>query len=454
MPGKVVSTQDELNRAMTLKAEAEAKLLARQLQPAQQRFERMKSIAGMSGALLAAIALISAVGSIFSWFGDREEARQTQADERLQRGLTLLGGESPSACVAGLSSLRGFASAEEPRAMQMLVAVANALAVEPDPRVRAAQVAFFEEAADHKLPAGLLQPAFRALVGANRLAVKRTRSWYVNPTAGSLPAELQEGGELDSEGKAIAALLRAGARGDLSGTYLRNVDLAGLDLGATRFQRADLSGASLSRAKLAGSDFRSARLTRTNFSHADLRRTNFSLPSPQDGEQHQHNFILTDLLRAENPLSLPFAAPSFRCADLRGADFRDAFIFIDVGQAYADRKFHDFSGADLADAEFGRPGLWRVLPKSQEKERFQQAIWGGWGFDLSNGGQVQVRYVTDNERGIHTDSSFYEKTGFDALTVTTRLGAARWQDSKLPSWAKAILRTDALKPAAPDCTKT
>ncbi|YCI07146.1 pentapeptide repeat-containing protein (plasmid) [Ensifer sp. D2-11] len=327
----------------------------------------------------------------------------------------------------------------------MLVSVVNALTVEPDARVRAAIVAFFEEVQEQSFPPERLIPSLKALVRANRLAVLRTGSWRSNPE--NPPAELSAGGELDSQAKVLASLLRAGARGDVSGTYLRNVNLSGIDLQGSNFRGADLSHSAFRRSRLDAADFREARLSRTDFSYAILERANFSVP-PLGDEYPRTNYILFDLQNTPDPTALPFESPNFHCAKLAGANFENLLVFVDVGEGYEDKKFFNFDGADLQDASFGtKPLLWRVAPKI-ENRAIAPGIHGGWTYDVAGKSMVDIGYIAP-ETKLSTkapESDFASRSGFDALSVTTRLDEANWHNAALPVWMKQLLRSSATSP--------
>lgn len=448
------SSQNELNKALADKTTLEAKILSRQLTPAYERMERYKTFATFSGSAALILAILTAFGSGIGWFYDRSQSREAQANERLQRGISLLASDSAPSRVAGLSVLRGFAADDGARSRQAIAAIADALTVEPDQRVRAALVSFFVESLSPGVPISALEAPLRALVGANRLAAKRYGSWETNPNE-ELPPSVQAGGELDAMAKAIAGLLRAGARTDLAETFLRNVELHDVDLSFVSFRGADLAGAKLTRTRLTNVDLRDTRLSGADFSFSDLRNANLSFPDRSYGDQRKTNYFLSDLARSPAPRELKISSPKFYCADLRGADLRNVPIFIDAEQGYADSRFFDFKGAKLSDAKFGNSAIWRVVDKDRQSLTLNmEAVWR---FPLKDGAELQAGILRESTqldgRGAYAETamSFWRPSSFSGLAVTNRLDAAHWHEAVLPLWAKQLMEARLFRPEPPNC---
>jgi uncharacterized protein YjbI with pentapeptide repeats len=181
-----------------------------------------------------------------------------------------------------------------------------------------------------------------------------------------------------------------GARINLSGKSLRELDLAGVDFKAARLTKADLYGANLAEANLSGTDLADARLdravlTRSDFSGANLagatllRPTIFSglerniaeaprftganmahtgLTGWLDGTDFSNADLTGAVFGRQDALSEGLLASrvrmtscNFTGAKLAGASFRGAQLVF-ARFTGADATGADFRGADLTKADF------------------------------------------------------------------------------------------------------
>jgi uncharacterized protein YjbI with pentapeptide repeats len=162
----------------------------------------------------------------------------------------------------------------------------------------------------------------------------------------------------------IAALAQArpGAPADFSGRSLEAVDLSRLDLRGARFAGANLFATKFEDSNLTGADLSGANLglawvIRANFTGADLSRANVQ------------GLVVASGLQT-NPAEAPvFAGAKFVGArviarfggfDLRGADFTDAKLGVDMRNQSMGVLRADFSGAALDGADFTRADLGRA----------------------------------------------------------------------------------------------
>ena len=177
----------------------------------------------------------------------------------------------------------------------------------------------------------------------------------------------------------VAALSRAtpAAPADFSGRSLEKLDLSHLDL-----SRANLAGANLFAVKLEDSNLTGANLSGANLSLAWVIRANFT-----DADLSGAN--VQGLVVSSGMQTSPAEAPVFTRTkfvgarviarfggfDLRGADFTDAKLGVDMRNQSMGILRADFSGARLEGANFTRADLgrsWFRFAKLQ-KARFTGA---------------------------------------------------------------------------------
>lgn len=162
----------------------------------------------------------------------------------------------------------------------------------------------------------------------------------------------------------VEALAQAssGTPADFSGKSLEKVDLGGLDLSGTSFAGANLFATRFEDSNLTGADLSGANLglawvIRANFTDADLSGADVQGLVVSSGLQTSP---------AEAPI---FTRAKFTGArviarfggfDLRGADFTDAKLGVDMRNQSMGILRADFSGANLEGADFIRADLGRA----------------------------------------------------------------------------------------------
>jgi len=162
----------------------------------------------------------------------------------------------------------------------------------------------------------------------------------------------------------VAALDRAtpAAPADFSGKSLEEVDLSRLDLSRAKFAGADLYAAKLEDSNLTGADLSGANLglawvIRANFTDADLSRADVQGLVVSSGMQTSPAeapvFVRTRFVGAR-------VISRFGGFDLRGADFTDARLGVDMRNQSMGILRADFSGARLEGANFTRADLGRA----------------------------------------------------------------------------------------------
>ena len=88
------------------KLRVEIAILERQLSPEERRYERVKSLGGISGVITAAVALFALFLSAFQWLRSEGLNREVRTEERLERSLKMLGETTPTARLAGVVAHR------------------------------------------------------------------------------------------------------------------------------------------------------------------------------------------------------------------------------------------------------------------------------------------------------------------------------------------------------------
>lgn len=162
----------------------------------------------------------------------------------------------------------------------------------------------------------------------------------------------------------IAALSRAtpAAPADFSGKSLEKVDLSGLDLSGAKLAGADLYAAKLEDSNLTGADLTGANLglawvIRANFTDADLSGAKVQglvvASGMQTNPAEAPVFLRTKFVGAR-------VIARFGGFDLRGADFTDAKLGVDMRNQSMGILRADFSGARLDGAIFTRADLGRA----------------------------------------------------------------------------------------------
>ncbi|MFT4253776.1 MAG: pentapeptide repeat-containing protein [Caulobacter sp.] len=351
----------DLDRELARKARLEADQLESNLSPDHRRWEKIKAAAGASSLLLAGLSLIGGGASIASWFIEQGRNRELRVEERLDRALTQLSEARPAQRVAAVGSLASFLDRrEEARNTRVVTAVANALFLEDDQIARNQMIAFFET-----LPTGISRPTLEAalstLVVNNRGLVRDKTEWLEPPGNWYVySSEDTRGRTLAASTQSITALLRRGARvSNMSSLYLVLVDFSDLDLSTVSFDDTLLNWSNFSNAKLNKASFIGANLDATNFERADLRDADFRYIETYRLGPRRFSFVSLNL-----PNHSP-RGPDFGCADMRGAKFA-GFPTVDISSDLIDEEkasarlaTPSFRGANLSGADFREVGFFR-----------------------------------------------------------------------------------------------
>jgi|CZKU01.1.fsa_nt_gi uncharacterized protein YjbI with pentapeptide repeats len=403
---------DTENVARLRKLDLEIQTLNIQLSPRQRLFEQAKVLTSAGGVLAVLIAGVGLFLSTSQWLHTDSLNQRERKEDRLDKALQAFGEKTAEAQrLASVTSLESFLNdAEDRRGERVLVALANALAVEQSATVRNAIRSVFE--GDRINPhdgGGLgsesLVHALDSLIAGSRVLFTQSSLW-TNSSVGSYASAVDPGSleaRAQSIADAIAILLRRGvARTDFEGVYLGHVGLQDLALDGSSFDNALLVRSSFNGASCRRCTFRGADVTGAQFVGSDLRESVFDSRSVDNGTPRQRGrgrFLMWMVLGTEaadaGGQGVPqFDPPDFSCADLRAAtfDFFPAFSLtadaIDVGGQVR------FYNANVAGAEFERSQIYgvdvapaslvRSLPVATVISDFQSVcIWNLFGASCS-----------------------------------------------------------------------
>ena len=244
-----------------------------------------------------------------------------------------------------------------------------------------------------------------------------------------------------SSGVAIATLVRLGASTrDLSSIYCVRCDFSRLDLRNAKFDDSLLEASSFESAVLDHASFRRADLENAKFDDAHLVGADLSaIELKRPWYQRQHTYSSGDrvgIIYSYDRLTelggwVNF--PTFVCADLRGANFRDRVIGVVVrDEHYA---YITLVGANLAGADFMGTSVVvaQQEPGRSRQKRSDPRIFTTTTVDLAEPGDAAgdaVDFIGDT---------------FDY---------ANWQTANLPPLVKEAAKSSSLRPWTPRCGVT
>lgn len=421
----------------------------------------------------------------------RQEERAEDAKNRraTQLDLVLSGDEAQRAAAAinlaqQLAQREGKIHSPDIKEQEsILLQLASAIPLERSAHVRSLAVGALAQAAareDLKDPLGVV---LEKLIRSNRAMYYAHRFWQSGNVIRN-EHEFQHGpieagsptARAISTGHAIAALVREGVRPssspsaspefstppsstscpggyklDLSNIYCATCDFSGLnvDMSCTNFQDAILQKANLSDANLEGSNFNRTEIAGAWFIQADLQSATFSTLESDDREEVRteniHWPLLIDVM-SKPPSELEFIAPdkdgelyiegpSFRCADLRNADFgmRTVFTFAPNKPRSTGAYLHpvNFVGADLQGANleiatkmgFTIPnGKWLFRGNGPSRKTNNIWLWFEFGGEPN---QANKKYYTGSFDSIR--QSFFGST---------------WREAAIPDWFQEIMEEE------------
>jgi uncharacterized protein YjbI with pentapeptide repeats len=169
-----------------------------------------------------------------------------------------------------------------------------------------------------------------------------------------LPAVSGFGADLSEDQVRAALAARPNESVDFSGKSLEGLDLSNLDL-----QRVNLAGANLFGVKLVGTDLSNANLSGANLNLAWIMRANFTNADLSNASLQ--GLVVSSGLEIKLSEAPIFKGANFAGAriiarlsrfDLRGANFANARMGVDLRNQSMGLMRTDLSGANLAGANF------------------------------------------------------------------------------------------------------
>jgi len=371
------NSQDALNKALTRKADIEARVAAQSLTRWTHVRETLNSIAGLGGLLLAVAALVTGFITVLKWFDDRAKDRDLQIETQLNSAIALLSSPRSSDRAAVVVTLNSFISNDQPgRNRRVTMAVAGAIAGENDFFAERAMVEFFNTLDYGQIDAKTKNATLRALISYDRALAANV---VLHGTL-SLPLPLEQDEKLRalaSVAQVIAKLSVNGAHdADYSGLYLADVDLRnaqldGVDLTNSILAYADLTGASLKGAMLRNTDVEGARFASAHLQGATLSyimpdvatlffdKQTHSVYFRAMAEHEEFNFLVQFARHLQtNPISSVSTDeqwPTFRCADLTGAMVQGLVIgYVPSSESGINFQYANFAGTKFSPYLYSR----------------------------------------------------------------------------------------------------
>lgn len=433
----------QLKSAQIRKLELESRLLESQLSSSHQRLEALKAIAAGSGLILATVAVIGGLASVFAWFANDGRDRELRTQERLERVLGGLTGTTPEQRITSATALAFFfTKGHASRNTQIATSLINALSLENSTIVRTTILSVLHSTNAEVIGQPTLNEVISALTRHSRVLMKESGLsaglgdediWGKGLTA-------QHGAALAAIAEAIAVFLRKGARTkDLSGTYLVRQDLSGLSLEGVSFDASILAGSNFNGAKLRGSSFAGSHLESTHFIQADLRQVKFE-GSRNDLPMRPYISRLANLKHQGAGIYSSVEMPDFSCADLRGAVFAGHLLFAFVSdEAAKTLGYYDWpvklSGANISGANFKRMGRASVTHDKEQAGTPFAGCCGGEGFEIKEGVHLNY-YHPDDDSGLEESLKNF---GITADGFVSTFQGSNWPSAVLPVWLKEFL---------------
>lgn len=167
----------------------------------------------------------------------------------------------------------------------------------------------------------------------------------------------------------VRAMVAAASGGkiDLAGRNMRGDDLSGLDLSGANLAGASLTGANLHGVKLVGADLTSADLSGCDLAFAWIMRANFSF-ARLHGARMQSIVTSTGMENTRDQAAVFVGADlsdaaitvHFSYDDMRGANFSNAHMTVNVANQSMGLLRTEFMDANLTGANFTDAGLGHV----------------------------------------------------------------------------------------------
>lgn len=403
------------------KAALELRKLELEIKALTFKQSRLGRLTEILQGVVPILAILSLVWTVVVGLNQQEAQRKDAESARFERAFAKLGSSVPSERVTGVaqaSALLHAAGGERDR--DILTALANQLALDPNPAVRSAILSVLSTM-DASVGQPTLDATLKNIVDLHRVLVqsagftpfelstaqKDNRGIYFIPRASdAIPLDQQMVDEtfvrLESLSAALMAVLKAGGRTRaMDHIYCPDCafDSLRVDFSDVSFQNAVLPRSQWNLMRLARSNFQGAVITRANFTGAELEGADFSA-GPFDS--YREEYVAANGIGSNDPERLPRVLdnlrtgdPNFICANLKNARF-DNFLLLSrvddssaaqakpavgpdqrprravTATATSDGPMRNFLRANIDGADFAniRELVIRRVPAGEEKDPY------------------------------------------------------------------------------------
>jgi len=426
-------SEDRKDEVLIKKTRLETRLLAQQLTPSYRRLERLKTVVGASGLIIALVTVVGGFLSVGNWFLEQKKTRQIRTEERLDRALTMLADENPGKRLAAVTSLRSFLSKDDDgQNTQVLLAFAGRLALDDSAPVRNTIVSTIEDLDVKVISTAVLNRGLQALGETSRSLMQEGDIWRTRPqNLWRLEKDAKVGARLQATAEGIVALLRKGARTtDLTGIYIGRSDLTGMDLSGISFDDTILAWSDFTEASLVGASFNGTDLEETKFVRADLRNSKFTFSGKRGRSGVRWDYVERQMSRSPTD-QVQVDMPDFSCSDLRNADFTGHSLFgvaaNDIPELSVDFRGPNFRRANLGGADLSNIQVFGLADENDHRFPFYTV--SGSGFLPEEAKYVRHTYRIDPDAPLAPGFSDFSTT---LNYISYALADSNWRAAQLP----------------------
>jgi Pentapeptide repeats (8 copies) len=384
--GKTKPSNSKLDSHVTTQVQTEDNSPSPTLEQTKQELEIAKlrkdigiNWIGIFTAIGAFVTTLGIIGTLTLGIRQLQQTQVARNDERFERAITRLGSQQASERLTGLAGIQQFLQGDNPEQQEnALRCLVNAAVIEHDPTVRSAMVDIFETLPKLHLNLGVLNSGLVSARDRNRAVYRQLRDAFLTTQIGTQKLQSdpsytevsignpspEDKASLEASAKAVAALVRAGARvDDLSEIYCPECIFSDVNsptnLSGVNFDSAILRRASFQSAQLQNASFRNADLMLTNFISADLQFAKITADVPYTP------WNVMAALYSGNLATAGWGA-NFSCSDLSHADFSGRMIMglIYQNPVWGGAMHDEFQRANVTGTNFSQTQMLVAIPES------------------------------------------------------------------------------------------
>lgn len=414
---------------------------------------------------------------------EREQQLEDAAAQRFREAFARISSASEAERLGALAYMMSRTGSEEglrpltkEQARDVVLLLARSIAIEPSAAVRRAEISAITQLMHFSRDPDVARQAIDALIESNRglyeehamyrtgRIVMDTTRFHDGPIEPSGPHA-----RAMSAGYAMVDIMRLSPRFrptpkatfsreghdhlklcgnfpvyDFSRIYCPTCDFKGINAPCSLFIDTALQRADFRRNDLRASNFARAEINEAWFIEADLRDSDFGTDTESDRRmQLGGNFspLLTDVMERSDASILHdfgWKGPSFRCADLRGADFGGVALLPLVSDEFqkAHGQFYaippDFVGSNLEGATLEHVHAnYFIMADEPLIDGGHDAIVAR----ISIGNDAE--YVEDFETGVGKNPTIYSQALFQ---YAIEFDNSHWPQAHLPPWLSQHLK--------------